>query len=165
VCSGVSSPTSVNSLMARGKPCDPRSLNLARPSVASAYGLSYTAMGLRAAGRLMNWWRILAHITGTVDQELLLRNAYLAAENRFLKIRLRSSRPAPRSLGSKRVSHANSHRCPPPRDRARDLCSFDQDSISCRRLSTFSRSIRQIRFFSSSFSASLILLLRRDAEK
>ena len=36
----------------------------------------------------MNWWRILAHITGTVDQELLLRNEYLAAENRILKIRL-----------------------------------------------------------------------------
>jgi hypothetical protein len=45
-------------------------------------------MGLRAAGRLVNWWRILAHITGTVDQELLLRNEYLAAENRILKIRL-----------------------------------------------------------------------------
>jgi putative transposase len=74
--------------MAREKLCDPRSLNLARPSVAWTYGLSYTAMGLRAAGRLMNWWRILAHITGTVDQELLLRNEYLAAENRILKIRL-----------------------------------------------------------------------------
>jgi Homeodomain-like domain len=74
--------------MTRGKPCDPRSMNLARPSVAWAYGPSYTAMGLRAAGRLMNWWRILAHITGTVDQELLLRHEYLAAENRILKIRL-----------------------------------------------------------------------------
>jgi len=28
----------------------------------------------------MNWARILAHITGTVDQELLLRNEYLVAE-------------------------------------------------------------------------------------
>jgi putative transposase len=36
----------------------------------------------------MNWGRILAHITGTVDQELLLRNEYLAAENRILKIQL-----------------------------------------------------------------------------
>ena len=37
----------------------------------------------------MNWGRILAHITGTVDQELLLRNEYLATENRILKIQLR----------------------------------------------------------------------------
>jgi hypothetical protein len=36
----------------------------------------------------MNWGGILAHITGTVDQELLLRNEYLAAENRILKIQL-----------------------------------------------------------------------------
>jgi putative transposase len=33
----------------------------------------------------MDWARILAYITGTVDQELLLRNEYLAAENRVLK--------------------------------------------------------------------------------
>jgi putative transposase len=32
--------------------------------------------------------RILAYITGTVDQELLLRNEYLAAENRILKAQL-----------------------------------------------------------------------------
>ena len=35
-------------------------------------------------GRFMEWARILAYITGTVDQELLLRNEYLAAENRIL---------------------------------------------------------------------------------
>ena len=33
----------------------------------------------------MYWPRILAYITGTVDQELLLRNEYLVAENRILK--------------------------------------------------------------------------------
>jgi putative transposase len=33
----------------------------------------------------MDWPRMLAYITGTVDQELLLRNEYLAAENRILK--------------------------------------------------------------------------------
>src|SRR5262245_1245953 len=32
----------------------------------------------------MSWARMLAYITGTVDQELLLRNEYLAAENRIL---------------------------------------------------------------------------------
>src|SRR5580765_6563377 len=31
----------------------------------------------------MIWARMLANITGTVDQELLLRNEYLAAENRI----------------------------------------------------------------------------------
>ena len=33
----------------------------------------------------MEWARILAYITGTVDQELLLRNEYLVAENRILR--------------------------------------------------------------------------------
>ena len=37
----------------------------------------------------MDWARMLAYITGTVDHELLLRNEYLAAENRILKARLR----------------------------------------------------------------------------
>jgi putative transposase len=33
----------------------------------------------------MEWARILAYVTGTVDQQLLLRNEYLVAENRILK--------------------------------------------------------------------------------
>ena len=37
----------------------------------------------------MDWARILAYDTGTVDQELLARNEYLAAENRFLKAQLK----------------------------------------------------------------------------
>ena len=36
----------------------------------------------------MNWARILAYVTGTVDQELLVRTEYLAAENRILKAQL-----------------------------------------------------------------------------
>src|SRR6516164_9296724 len=32
----------------------------------------------------MLWARLLAYVTGTVNQELLLRNEYLAAENRIL---------------------------------------------------------------------------------
>jgi putative transposase len=36
----------------------------------------------------MNWARMLAYVTGTVDQELLARNEYLAAENRILKAQL-----------------------------------------------------------------------------
>ena len=38
----------------------------------------------------MDWVRILAYITGTVEQELLLRNEYLAAENRILKAQLKT---------------------------------------------------------------------------
>ena len=33
----------------------------------------------------MEWKTLLANITGTVDQELLLRNEYLVAENRILR--------------------------------------------------------------------------------
>jgi putative transposase len=36
----------------------------------------------------MDWARILAYVTGTVDQELLRRNEYLAVENRILKAQL-----------------------------------------------------------------------------
>jgi hypothetical protein len=43
---------------------------------------------VRGGGELMEWARILAYLTGTVDQELLLRNEYLAAENRILKAQL-----------------------------------------------------------------------------
>ena len=35
----------------------------------------------------MEWTRILAYITGSVDQELLLCNEYLSAENRILRRR------------------------------------------------------------------------------
>ena len=38
----------------------------------------------------MDWVRILAYITGTVDQELLLRNEHLAVENRILKAQLKT---------------------------------------------------------------------------
>jgi putative transposase len=37
----------------------------------------------------MDWTRILAYVTGTVDQELLARNEYLATENRILKDQLK----------------------------------------------------------------------------
>ena len=36
--------------------------------------------------RSMNWKRILACISGCVDQELLLRNEYLATENQILSV-------------------------------------------------------------------------------
>jgi homeodomain-containing protein len=37
----------------------------------------------------MDWARMLAFVTGLVDQELLARNEYLAAENRILKAQLK----------------------------------------------------------------------------
>jgi hypothetical protein len=36
------------------------------------------------------WLRLLAYVTGSVNQELLLRNEYLAAENRILQAKLPS---------------------------------------------------------------------------
>jgi hypothetical protein len=35
----------------------------------------------------MLWARLLSYVTGTVKQELLLRNEYLAAENRIREVR------------------------------------------------------------------------------
>ena len=37
----------------------------------------------------MDWVRLLAYVTGTVDQELLARNEYLVAENRILKAQVK----------------------------------------------------------------------------
>jgi putative transposase len=37
----------------------------------------------------MDWACILAYVTGMVDQELMARNEYLAAENRILKVQLK----------------------------------------------------------------------------
>ena len=36
----------------------------------------------------MNWCRIFAYLTGTVDQELLLRNEHLIVQNKILRKRL-----------------------------------------------------------------------------
>jgi putative transposase len=38
----------------------------------------------------MDWARILTYVTGTVDQELLAQNEYLAAENRIIKAQLKA---------------------------------------------------------------------------
>ena len=36
-----------------------------------------------------NWIRLLAYVTGSVNQELLLRNQYLLAENRILRAQIK----------------------------------------------------------------------------
>ena len=50
--------------------------------------------------RNKKWFRLLAYLTGSVNQELLPQNEYLAAENRILRAklpsRLRLSDPEPR---------------------------------------------------------------------
>ena len=47
-------------------------------AIASEHYLYITTCG----GGVMDWKHLLAYITGTVDQELLLRNEYLVTENR-----------------------------------------------------------------------------------
>ena len=49
-------------------------------------------------GIAMDWVRILVYITGTVDQQLLLRNEYLVAENRIFKARLKTPLPLTASV-------------------------------------------------------------------
>jgi putative transposase len=44
--------------------------------------------GKSCGGEVMDWKHLLAYITGTVDQALLLRNAYLVTENRLLRNQL-----------------------------------------------------------------------------
>ena len=41
----------------------------------------------------MNWKQLLASITGSVDEELRLRHAYLTAENRILRHRIKGRVP------------------------------------------------------------------------
>src|ERR1017187_9164043 len=60
------------------------------PSPPPRYGLQSSFPLTRSTKRhRMVWARMLAYITGTVDQELLLRNEYLAAENRILKAQIK----------------------------------------------------------------------------
>src|SRR2546425_6754004 len=75
---------------------------LSIPVVASPGGAGYdfwanqSRIGWR--GGRMDWARILAYVTGMVDQELLARNEYLAAENRILKAQLKGRPPGLRCV-------------------------------------------------------------------
>ena len=42
----------------------------------------------------IHWARLLAFVTGLVNQELLLQNEYLAAENRILRALWRANNPS-----------------------------------------------------------------------
>jgi hypothetical protein len=58
---------------------------LSIPGVVSLGGAGYdfleNQLRIGLCGGRMNWARILAFVTGTVDEELLARIEYLAAEN------------------------------------------------------------------------------------
>jgi hypothetical protein len=56
----------------------------------------------------MDWARVLAYVTGTVDQELLARNEYLAAENRILKAQLKGPLKLSDAEGSPPILSAKS---------------------------------------------------------
>src|SRR5690348_7365943 len=62
-----------------------------RRGLAGCRRLRFSGKQLRIGwrGGRMDWARILAYVTGTVDQELLSRIEYLAAENRILKAQLK----------------------------------------------------------------------------
>ena len=58
-------------------------------------------------GIIVDWARMLAYITATVDQQLLLRNEYLAAENRILRAQI-----GPAATVGCREDGAHRHRPP-----------------------------------------------------
>ena len=58
----------------------------------------------------MLWARLLAYVSGTVNQELLLRNEYLAAENRILRGQVKDRLLL--SEGEKATLAAIAHRLP-----------------------------------------------------
>src|SRR6266700_715917 len=51
----------------------------------SSHPYSASRAMIKIKEEAMNWKTLLAYITGTVDQELLLRNEYLVTENRILR--------------------------------------------------------------------------------
>jgi len=61
-------------------------------SFLKAYGKNIQTIGstVKIDGSMRNsrWVRLLADVTGSVNQELLLQNEYLAAENRILRTKL-----------------------------------------------------------------------------
>ena len=54
----------------------------------------------------MDWKHLLASITGTVDQELLLRNEYLVTENRILRDQLKGRVQLPAFSANNLPAHA-----------------------------------------------------------
>ena len=91
----------------------------------------------------MEWARILAYITGTVDQELLLRNEYLAAENRILRAQIKGRL----SAVGRGEEDARRHRLPARPSGARGRGEHRQAGHDSRLVSKARRS--QVRWFNS----------------
>jgi len=66
---------------------------------------------------------MLAYITGTVDQELLLRNEYLAAENRILRAKIKGRLLL--SDSEKTTLAENAHRLVATENNAKESLSSD----------------------------------------
>ena len=60
----------------------------------------------------MDWRKAVAHITGTVDEELLLRREYLSAENRILIQQLQGRLRLTDAVWSKNSSEPISRKTP-----------------------------------------------------
>src|SRR5258708_10585420 len=54
------------------------------PTQKQAYNLAFTKSSIAGEFKML-WAHLLACVTGTVNQELLLRKEYLAAEDRILR--------------------------------------------------------------------------------
>src|SRR4030095_15698182 len=86
-------PSGCMSIVVWSKYSNSRSYGSIRPYHRSHFGLSSALLspilivnmdGTGCEGEAMDWKHLRAYITGTVDQELLLRNEYLVTENRIL---------------------------------------------------------------------------------
>jgi uncharacterized membrane protein len=76
--------------------------------------------------------RLLAYVTGTVNQELLLRNEYLVAENRILKGQIKGRLLLTMKSGTIRAKAIGS--CFLRRRRQegkREQCGVENDSAAC----------------------------------
>ena len=75
----------------------------------------------------MDWRQILAYVTGTVDEELLLRNEYLAAENRILRARIKGRLALTAKLkGNGQYSSSRTHWVNRTRTEIQHLCGENQ---------------------------------------
>ena len=61
----------------------PVRMGVLRPR-SSAYNLAFHEVKITGESKML-WARLPAYVTGAINQELLLRNEYLAAENRILR--------------------------------------------------------------------------------
>jgi len=72
----------------------------------------------------MDWPRMLAYVTGTVNQELLAQNEYLIAENRILKAQLKGRRKLS-DAEQATLGEMHKHNRHPLVDGAHDVVGFE----------------------------------------